>query len=94
MKVNDPVCKMVIEDTAAAGTSTYKDVTYYFCAMGCKEKFDNDPEAFVGDKPAAGPKPVKLQFGKPAPSEGMKVPGVVYTCPMDPEIKQEGPLSP
>ena len=48
MQVKDPVCNMTIEDSEAAGTSTYKGKTYYFCSKGCKETFDKNPEAFIG----------------------------------------------
>jgi P-type Cu+ transporter len=51
MQVTDPVCKMVIEDTEAAGASAYKGKTYYFCNPGCKEKFDKNPEAYLQEKP-------------------------------------------
>ena len=44
MKVVDPVCKMTIESEKAAATSEYKGQTIYFCAQGCKTKFDKDPE--------------------------------------------------
>lgn len=47
MKVIDPVCKMEIEEEDAVATSTYKGKTYHFCAMGCKKKFDADPERYV-----------------------------------------------
>jgi len=49
MKVADPVCKMTVEDTEAVATSTYKSRTYYFCSKPCKEEFDKDPDAFVGE---------------------------------------------
>jgi Cu+-exporting ATPase len=75
--VTDPVCKMTIRPEDAAGKSEYKGVTYYFCAIGCKEKFDKDPEAYLS--------------GKAPPVE--VVPGAIYTCPMDPEVEQEGPGS-
>jgi YHS domain-containing protein len=45
MKVVDPVCKMTIDSEKAAATSQYKGQTIYFCAPGCKAKFDQDPEA-------------------------------------------------
>ena len=38
--VTDPVCKMQIDESKAAGKSEYQGKTYYFCAMGCKTKFD------------------------------------------------------
>jgi YHS domain-containing protein len=43
----DPVCNMNIDEKKAAATSIYKGKTYYFCAKGCKDKFDKDPEKFV-----------------------------------------------
>jgi Cu+-exporting ATPase len=76
MKVIDPVCKMRIEDKDAAGTTTYKGITYYFCSRHCKERFDEDPDAFLGKEV---PEPPKT--------------GAIYTCPMHPEIEQEGPGS-
>jgi P-type Cu+ transporter len=43
----DPVCKMTVEPAKAAAQSKYKDETYYFCAAGCKQKFDREPEKYV-----------------------------------------------
>jgi Cu+-exporting ATPase len=34
----------------AAGTSRYRGVDYYFCAMGCKEAFDKSPEQYVTEQ--------------------------------------------
>jgi Cu+-exporting ATPase len=48
MKVVDPVCKMTIDSEKAAATSEYKGHTIYFCAKGCKAKFDQSPEKYVG----------------------------------------------
>jgi YHS domain-containing protein len=48
MKVIDPVCKMTIDSEKAAATSEYKGQTIYFCAKGCKAKFDQAPEKYVG----------------------------------------------
>ena len=39
----DPVCQMSVDEKKAAATSVYKEKTYYFCAKGCKEKFDKEP---------------------------------------------------
>jgi len=46
--VTDPVCKMQIDENKAAGKSDYKGKTYYFCAPGCKRKFDENPERYAG----------------------------------------------
>ena len=54
----DPVCKMTVEPAKAAAQSTYKNQTYYFCAVGCKQKFDREPEKYV----AGGASPM----GKPS----------------------------
>jgi len=43
----DPVCNMNVDEKKAAATSIYKGTTYYFCAKGCKDKFDKDPEKFT-----------------------------------------------
>jgi P-type Cu+ transporter len=48
MKVVDPVCKMTVDSKKAAATSQYKGQTIYFCMPGCKEKFDQDPEKYLG----------------------------------------------
>jgi Cu+-exporting ATPase len=48
MKVVDPVCKMTIDSEKAAATSEHKGQTIYFCAKGCKAKFDEDPEKYFG----------------------------------------------
>lgn len=31
----------------AAGSSTYKGKTYYFCCSSCKPTFDKDPQKYV-----------------------------------------------
>ncbi|MBI5188661.1 MAG: YHS domain-containing protein [Nitrospirae bacterium] len=43
----DPVCNMDVDEKKAAATSVYKGKAYYFCAKGCKERFDKDPEKYV-----------------------------------------------
>ena len=46
--VKDPVCGMTIDEKTAAGKSEYQGKTYYFCAPGCKKRFDQNPGSFVG----------------------------------------------
>ena len=53
--VKDPVCGMDVETAVGAVRSDYKGHTYYFCASGCKAKFDHAPEQYLGD-PAKGGK--------------------------------------
>jgi len=53
--VKDPVCGMDVETATAAGRTDYKGQTYHFCGAKCKEKFDLNPEQYLG-KPAGTPK--------------------------------------
>ena len=53
--VKDLVCGMDVDPATAAGRTDYKGQTYLFCGSKCKEKFDLDPEQYVG-KSAGTPK--------------------------------------
>jgi YHS domain-containing protein len=44
----DPVCGMEVDEKKAAATSTHEGKTYYFCAKGCKNAFDKEPEKYLG----------------------------------------------
>lgn len=44
----DPVCGMQVQPDRAAATSEHKGHPYYFCAVGCKQKFDADPDKYLG----------------------------------------------
>ena len=46
----DPVCGMVISESHAAARVEYGGVTYFFCRDAEKEKFLQDPEAFLGGR--------------------------------------------
>ncbi|HEX8253375.1 MAG TPA: heavy metal translocating P-type ATPase [Thermoanaerobaculia bacterium] len=72
----DPVCGMTIDPQHAAGSSTLDGTTYFFCNPRCKEKFDANPAAYLGET-------------KPAPKAAPA--GTMYVCPMDPEVRQDHP---
>jgi Cu+-exporting ATPase len=76
----DPVCHMEIEEEDSVGTAEFNGVTYYFCAESCLERFKENPARFLGPEPYVEPPPVV--------AEGQ---AVQYTCPMDPQIVQDGP---
>ena len=41
----DPVCNMVVQKSdPGGGTAEYQEVTYYFCAPGCRRTFQENPE--------------------------------------------------
>jgi YHS domain-containing protein len=42
----DPFCTMQVDEQNAP-RSDYKDRTYYFCSLDCKEQFDNNPERYI-----------------------------------------------
>lgn len=43
----DPVCGMQVSENQAAGTSTFKGRSYYFCSPACKATFDKNPEKYA-----------------------------------------------
>jgi YHS domain-containing protein len=43
----DPICKMEVDEKTAKFISVFKGKKYYFCAPGCKKKFDENPEEYA-----------------------------------------------
>jgi YHS domain-containing protein len=43
----DPVCGMTVSRKTAL-RSEWNGTTYYFCSPGCKERFEADPERYLG----------------------------------------------
>jgi len=86
-KVTDPVCGMQVDPAKAKGSFDHKGTTYYFCGLRCLEKFKNDPDGIL----ARGvPKREPAKIPAPAP---VAAAAHLYTCPMDPEIRQDHPRS-
>lgn len=89
----DPVCHMSVDVDDAKSVSERGGRKFFFCSAHCKAKFDSNPESY--DAPEA-------ENGQPCCS-GMAPPAVTgapiktgarkYTCPMHPQIRQEGPGS-
>ena len=73
----DPVCGMTVKLNAGKPEFEWKGETYHFCNPKCKHRFEADPVFFVSGNNKRKPKPAAKN--------------VLYTCPMDPEIVQEGP---
>lgn len=46
----DPICGMEVDPEKAAGASTYRGVTYYFCSLACKKEFDANPTKHLMQK--------------------------------------------
>lgn len=75
----DPVCGMTVNRSTAAANSIFKGETYYFCAPGCKRRFDEAPLKYLNPEPKAQAQPGAEH--------------VEFTCPMHPEVRQMGPGS-
>jgi Cu+-exporting ATPase len=73
--VLDPVCGMMVIPSAATFQADEGGATHYFCGAGCRSKFLANPLAYA--TPKIAPKPALV--------------GVIYTCPMHPQIRQTGP---
>ena len=73
----DPVCGM--EVTAESEQHyDYAGKTYHFCSQNCHDKFAADPQTYL-DKDNSTAEPADES--------------ATYTCPMHPEIEQQGPGS-
>lgn len=50
----DPVCQMEVDEATAQWTTEYQGTKYYFCAPGCKQSFDQDPERYLSESGEGG----------------------------------------
>ncbi|OYY64447.1 heavy metal translocating P-type ATPase [Sphingomonas sp. 28-62-11] len=76
--IKDPVCGMIVTPSASTLTTTHDGHPYYFCSAGCLSKFSADPARYLDDRPRIEP---------------VAVAGAIWTCPMHPEIRRDGPGS-
>ena len=74
--VRDPVCGMTVDPAKTKHHARHDGEEYHFCSAGCRAKFLADPQRYLGDAP------------RPEPEAA---PGAMWTCPMHPQIRQEGP---
>ena len=82
----DPVCGMTVDPATAKHRADHDGTTRFFCCAGCRTKFEADPARFLQPRPAPGSAP------GPAPGPApVGDPDEIYTCPMDPEVRQRGP---
>lgn len=76
--IKDPVCGMAVDPATAKHRLDYRGTSYAFCSAGCRSRFESNPEKYLHPEPVTAAR-------KPAP------PGVIYTCPMHPEIRRDAP---
>jgi P-type Cu+ transporter len=74
--VTDPVCGMTVDPAKTAHHATQDGAHYHFCSTGCLAKFTADPAKYLSANPRV------------EPAAG---PDAIWTCPMHPEIRQQGP---
>jgi Cu+-exporting ATPase len=74
--VKDPVCGMDVNPATTAHHARHDGSGYHFCSDGCRRKFAADPLRYLHRS---------ARVDEPVPA------GTLYTCPMDPEIVQDGP---
>ena len=71
----DPVCGMTVDPARTPHHHEHAGIEYHFCGARCRERFAADPQRYLGPR-------------EPAPEAP---PGTIHTCPMHPEVRQEGP---
>jgi Cu+-exporting ATPase len=79
IKTLDPVCGMTVDPAKTANHTHNLDIDYHFCSAGCLAKFTADPAKYLTGAPRA------------VPIASNTVSGAMWTCPMHPEIRREGP---
>jgi Cu+-exporting ATPase len=93
---------MDVDPARACGHSDYQERTYYFCSKSCKAKFDAEPARYVRDSDSQ-PQPNQgcphravapngeISITHPIAAKELKRAGIIYTCPMHPEVQQDHP---
>jgi Cu+-exporting ATPase len=75
--LKDPVCGMTVTIRSPQAT-VHEGTPVHFCSAGCKTKFLADP----------GKYPLSSGSDHPTSAPALKptTPGIIYTCPMHPQI--------
>src|SRR5947209_10613510 len=53
--VTDPVCGMTVDPATARASTSYNGRTYYFCCPSCRQRFEADPQRYLGGGPEGMP---------------------------------------
>ena len=84
-QATDPVCGMKVDLATTPHRFEQKGETHGFCSAGCREKFVADPSRYLSPHDCCG----TSHGGAHQAQEGD--PSAIYICPMDPEVRQQGP---
>ena len=74
----DPVCGMTVNEDSALHID-HAGQAYYFCSDHCLHRFREDPAQYLGEPVTTATAPADTT--------------ATYTCPMHPEVRQQGPGS-
>lgn len=77
-KALDPVCGMTVDPESTTHHAEHAGRHFHFCSARCRTRFVAEPERYL-ENSSKPPTPARA--------------GTIYTCPMHPEIRQEGPGS-
>jgi Cu+-exporting ATPase len=98
----DPVCGMTVS-AETPFVHQHEGETYRFCCAGCRDKFREDPQRYLGANAAATASGAHAAHGRdaagsaPASARGSagasSPPDAVWTCPMHPEVVRNRPGS-
>ncbi|MBK9438489.1 MAG: cadmium-translocating P-type ATPase [Chloracidobacterium sp.] len=84
----DPVCKMLVLPDSAAGNFAYHGTDYYFCAIGCRDRFAANPEKYLNPQPTED-LPLDVEYTCPMDPEIVQIgPGICPKCGMALEPKE------
>jgi len=92
----DPVCGMHVDRAKAKAQLEHEGQTYYFCCLGCAQKFEAKPEDYLKPKttppvlltPTVSSPETKAEAAIPRPG-GEKA--AAYVCPMCPMVRSLRP---
>nr|WP_300046448.1 heavy metal-binding domain-containing protein [uncultured Nocardioides sp.] len=100
-QVTDPVCGMMVDPATTEHAAVHDGEHFSFCSGGCEDEFLTAPDAYPrqpGEQDHTGHDTQQPHHGHhvaggdqltaPTPAAGE---AVEYTCPMHPEIRQDGP---
>src|SRR3546814_13897280 len=74
-RVTDPVCGMQVDPATTPQHADHAGAHFHCCPERCRAKFVADPERYLTSR------------AEPEVAQ----PGAIYTCPMHPEVRQQGP---
>jgi Cu+-exporting ATPase len=76
---------MTVEPANAAAKFEYQGETYFFCSVHCQKLFASDPAKYLS---AARARQKTVPVEHHTVPAAAAVPGTIFTCPMDPEVRQ------